>query len=371
MSTSSFISAVEARGRLPVLSIEEAIAILNVRNEYTDFEKSVLYTHYIIARGDFSGLVDFLNGFDVEERRRIANATLHDTWYGNVLHTCLYWNTGANALNIYRYLVNCAGAIPCLDYYDQYPWAYDADSYIHPLIGDNIADGFRRNITEFAETYVDVQRLFPYAPTTATSAFASAGGFSWSFPAAPPSLISSPAAAAHGAAGDPDPLRATCPLHRPTSLYTRNSNGHYSTYAPSCNGCSTGVRERDEHDLVERINTLSTRLINLLTERYDNETMIEAQNMAEELEDVIIRLNNLSSIITTPQQYAERLLNKYRATLALHTLLMVPLSRTNFNAISLAMAEFNTVWRSGYETIGYETMPIYVAANQRIQPVSN
>ena len=40
-----------------------------------------------------------------------------------------------------------------------------------------------------------------------------------------------------------DPLRATCRLHGPSSLYTRNSQGYYATFAATCNGCQVGQQE--------------------------------------------------------------------------------------------------------------------------------
>ena len=49
----------------------------------------------------------------------------------------------------------------------------------------------------------------------------------------------------------------TCQLHGPTSPYTRNTLGYYSSYAPTCcglaGGCYIGVREAIETTVAERI----------------------------------------------------------------------------------------------------------------------
>jgi hypothetical protein len=313
MSTSSeenFILSSVARSYLPPLSLELAAERMGVGVE-TDFARTVVYTHYLVARGDFNALVDFLDAKSADERDRIVNHAVYETYWGNVLHTCLYWNTGTGALNIYRYLVGC-GARAVHDYYEQYPWEQDGSHYICPLRGFDVATDFHREPAEFAQTYADVQRFFgpaggagaetivdfippPIAPVP----------FSWS-----EAVSTSPAA--H------DERRALCPLHRPNSIYTRNSEGYYGSFTPACNGCAVGAQEEQEQVVTDSIRTRTVELRVLWLTRYDEEATIDATSIAEALEADIVTLEGMTTVVVTPIDYARRVLTAHRAALDLH-----------------------------------------------------
>jgi hypothetical protein len=149
-----------ARSLLPVMSVGEAFAILDARAEYTLFQKQLLYTHYLIARGDFNGVIDYIYQFDDEMRGYLLNDSLYETWFGNTLHTCAYWNTGTEALNLYRQLVE-AGAYPCRDYYDELPWEQHGTVYVNFITNANLtSDGSERCLREFDISYMDIHRFF-------------------------------------------------------------------------------------------------------------------------------------------------------------------------------------------------------------------
>jgi hypothetical protein len=153
--------AAEARALLPALSYAEFHEYAATqRPAHSAEENDITYTHYLVARGIFDDLVSFLDRFDPEYRGALVNRVTYDTYWGNSLNTCLYWNTGTGALNIYRYLVT-AGAVPTRDHYEQYPWEAEGQVYICPLRGRNIREGFDRDQAEFESTYADIQRYFP------------------------------------------------------------------------------------------------------------------------------------------------------------------------------------------------------------------
>ena len=321
------------------MTYAEACAILEARGSYTEQEKTILYTHYLVARGDFNGLVDFLAAFSDEERAAIVNATLYNTYWGNTLHTCAYWNTGDNALAIYRYL-DAAGARPVLDYYDDYPWNTTGIVYACPIRGLNIAHDHDRDNDEFAETHADIERYF-------VAAGAGAGA---RVPADLPLWPGAGAAGAAGAAGGAGagarlplwpgagagvqtnfwrhtlsgsvahcPLAASCPLHvqRGPIPYTRNSNGHYSSFAPACNGCVVGGFERGEATVAETVREETVNLLNAWSSAYTATTGSEASAIAERLQTALNHLRTLSGIIVTPIDLAERALELHAAALAL------------------------------------------------------
>jgi hypothetical protein len=95
---------------------------------------------------------------------------------------------------------------------------------------------------------------------------------------------------------------STCQLHGPTSPYTRNTLGYYSSYAPRCcgpvGGCLIGAREAVETRLGERVmedvvllraNPADTAARNRLQQNYE-------------------RLRDMTSILVTPLSEARRVL---------------------------------------------------------------
>lgn len=156
------LRAAEARGLLPALSYSEFREYAATqRPEHSAEENDITYTHYLVARGNFDDLVSFLDGLYPEYRGALVNRVTYDTYWGNTLNTCLYWNTGYTALNIYRYLTS-NGARPTRDHYDEYPWETSGSLYVCPLRGRNVRDGYYRDNDEFASTYAEIQRYFPH-----------------------------------------------------------------------------------------------------------------------------------------------------------------------------------------------------------------
>jgi hypothetical protein len=147
---------------------------------------------------------------------------------------------------------------------------------------------------------------------------------------------------------------AACPLHRPGSLYTRNSNGHYGSFTPACNGCAVGERETEEHDVAETISNLTQSLRFLWRSHYNDESVLETRNMAEFLRERIAHLRSLTNVIVTPIDYAERVLDIHNAAMILHRALTHNNERIleSLNALQPLMDD--------------STAPILVAARDRI-----
>lgn len=311
----TILSAI-ARTLLHPMTFAEASAILEARGPYSEQEKAILYTHYLVARGDFGGLVDYLSAFSDAERATIVDAQLYDTYWGNTLHTCAYWNTGDNALAIYRYL-DAAGAQPILDYYDDYPWNVGGVVYACPIRGMNIALDHDRDDDEFAETHADIERLFVAAGAGAGARVPPPVP---AVPAVPADLPLWPGAGAAGGAGAAAcPPVESCPLHvqRGPVPYTRNSEGRYGSFTPACNGCAIGARECVETEIADTVRMESANLINIWSSAYSATTAAEASAVAERLQTALNHLRSLSGILVTPADYAERTLQLHAAALAL------------------------------------------------------
>lgn len=347
MTSTNYIDASVARSYLPPLSLELAIERMEADQSFTEFERSVIYTHYLVARGDFEGLVEFLSSKSGDVRCDIVNHTMHHTWYGNTLNTCTYWNTGLNALTIYRYLVE-NGARAATDYYGNFPWSVSGGVFICPLRGTNIAPGFNRNREEFITTYDEVHRYFgPGSVDVPPQVTPSSPTLSWTVnvdnvPPTEPLPV--------------DPVVADCRLHRPGSLYTRNSDGHYGSYAPPCNGCSVGRRQNEEYAVVERLRSHTYELQQLWATQYNEETAIQAQNIAGMLSAAITELESMTTAVITPLEYARRTLELHESALRLHTAL------TGARALESAFDSLRTQIRES-RIMGRDTIaPILLAA---------
>lgn len=300
MSSHLTIPSPVAQSLLGHLTFDQADAILTSRGHYSEYEKMVLYTNYLVARGDIGDLMDYLNHFDEEERRAIVDHTLYDIYWGNTFHTCAYWNTGDKALTIYRYL-HSAGARPSRDYYEQSPWEAQGVVYVCPIRGSNVADGADRDNDEFSETHADIFRYFGEAerPTTPIASPPEPVVWSWG----PTSSVECPS--------------VTCPLHRPGSPYSRNSDGFYGSHAPGCDGCPRGTADIAEGRIADSIRRQTRLLLVHWTTRYDATSTAEAAVMALDLEATINELTVHTRVIVTPQDYARRVLVMHAAATAL------------------------------------------------------
>lgn len=116
----------------------------------------------------------------------------------------------------------------------------------------------------------------------------------------------------------------TCPLHRPGSLATRNSNGYYGSFLISTPrpGCSTCEREAAENAAADRVRDLHSRLTVIWATEHGRHTTEQAETIATDLRAAITHLDEISGIITTPQQYADRMLTAHAAAAELDELLV-------------------------------------------------
>ena len=157
--SSSFLDSVEARALLPVMTFADAVIhFLHRGLRYNAEEAGSIYIHYLVARGDLETLMAYLESWPPETRKSLLDTPNYDTYFGNTLHTCAYWNTGLTALTIYRYLV-ANGATPFCDHYGDYPWAVKGILWPCPVRGYRVSD-LHRNDAEFAETHADIERYF-------------------------------------------------------------------------------------------------------------------------------------------------------------------------------------------------------------------
>lgn len=96
---------------------------------------------------------------------------------------------------------------------------------------------------------------------------------------------------------------ASCRRHSPTSLYTRNTLGEYSTYAPPCCGCSIGERELTERQLVQELLLLTKGL---------------ASESIHVTDTILLRIREIRDLLPTdlltPRQQADDTLYRYSVT---------------------------------------------------------
>lgn len=159
MLVPSPITAAEARAALPRLSyaqfremlldelgvgVEDAVSV-------SMFRSDLLYTHYLISQGNLPAVQAFLDEQDDDTKRRLVNGTDYNTHMGNTLHTCTYWNTGDDAVEMFDYLVSC-GAKPIRNYYGDLPWENYTGTLYVPVLNLQELEPMHRNAAEFTAT---------------------------------------------------------------------------------------------------------------------------------------------------------------------------------------------------------------------------
>lgn len=224
MSSIRYIPSAVARSLLPTFRFAEVDALLNARGDYDEATKRILYAHYLVARGDFNGLVDYLSEFDPVQAAAIVNDSVYETYFGNTLNTCAYWNTGHEALALYR-LLTAMGARAYRDYYGDLPWTVNGGSYVCPLRGVNVSPGYERDPHEFEITHSEIKALFSI-PDPVLVIPAMTPGWSSEY------------------ADSTDPIVLACPRHCPGAPYNIRECEYYGTAIPDCNGCSRGAFDR-------------------------------------------------------------------------------------------------------------------------------
>ncbi len=124
----------------------------------TTIENYALLINGFIQSGETEPIYKFCDSFSSNVLEQILNAKPYDTYHGNVLHSTLYSNVGEIAKELYIFFRE-RGAIPCLDYYGEYPWEQSGtlwtcvpgQFYSRPI------DKFTE-IYQWAQTYEDIRR---------------------------------------------------------------------------------------------------------------------------------------------------------------------------------------------------------------------
>lgn len=182
-------------------------------------DTQVRYVNYLVARGNIDEVRAYLDTLTEETQRDIVDSTHYNTYYGNTLNTCAYWMTGESAIEMFRMLVE-RGATAIWDHYGDLPWEVGGVMWISS-IGNEITP-CERNPDEFLDThYILFNRFHHLVPGC--------------FPPQPP-RVREPNL-------NPESLVEQCSLHNSRSMYTPNTSGYYSMYAPPCNGCIIGREE--------------------------------------------------------------------------------------------------------------------------------
>lgn len=362
-SEENYILSSVARDRLQLFSLRSAMDHLDTRGNacgWSHFERMVIYTHFLVARGKFVDIVEFLDAMPEDMRRRVVNHAMYHTWWGNTLNMCLYWNTGHDALGIYRYLVNC-GAVAIRDYYGQYPWDQGGSRYICPLRYTDVTPGHWRNPEEFAETCADVLRFFgPEENAGIAHILPSGTPFSRSRSTTMVSTMTTDSSAELS----PDDRVITCRLHCPSSRYTRNSAGYYGSYAPDCNGCAVGLLEAEEQVIADRIRSNTNDLYELWTTQYNDASIAEAQRICDMLVRDIEILESMTTVVVTPNDYARRMLTLHDMAMNLHHAL-----QPNAGSFLPAQAAFTEEIRvAGFDALN--SAPILTTSRARLASAS-
>jgi hypothetical protein len=119
--------------------------------KFDDVLSNVLHLHTLIYSGLFEEAKNFCLLFTNEELKEILNDTPYDMYYGNILHTILYYSEGIETIEIYKYFKSL-GAKPCENYYGELPWEQNA-----PLWVTIPGCKYKRNPDEFVNTYAYIK----------------------------------------------------------------------------------------------------------------------------------------------------------------------------------------------------------------------
>jgi hypothetical protein len=136
----------------------EYLSQINTGKKYSNLEKTndiddkAIFLSELIQTGNIGSVVRFCELIDSTELKQILNASPESMYFGNVLHMVLYSNIGEPAKYLYSYFREC-GAIPILNYYDEYPWNQ------HGCVWTCIPQtSYTREYEEFIDTYECIQQ---------------------------------------------------------------------------------------------------------------------------------------------------------------------------------------------------------------------
>lgn len=115
--------------------------------EFIEWEEYALTLNKLIQIGDFNLIKKFCDIFSADELKQILNVAPKEMYYGNMLHSTLYFNKGIPALQIYKYFRE-NGAKPFKNYYSELPWEQKG------ILWTEIPnENYERDPNEFSETY--------------------------------------------------------------------------------------------------------------------------------------------------------------------------------------------------------------------------
>lgn len=157
------LTSEQARALLPHYTQHEiCVELRRFGEEYGVIAQKTMWLMYLCAMGDICSVKCFINSTEPAELREILNKKLHESWFGTVLHTVLYWNTGNRAIDLFQLLVE-HGADPVRDYYETFPWENLAQLWIFPF---NNLDKYKywRDANEFEETYQYLREIYAVSP---------------------------------------------------------------------------------------------------------------------------------------------------------------------------------------------------------------
>lgn len=103
----------------------------------------------LVSKGDFEGTKKFIKtnernkDFLINERHMIR-------YYGNVLHTALYWNKDEKGWEFFNFLVE-QGVVFLKDDYFEYPWEQRGVRWIDPLTQEDLGNRYYSDFKDFYE----------------------------------------------------------------------------------------------------------------------------------------------------------------------------------------------------------------------------
>jgi hypothetical protein len=111
--------------------------------------------------------------------------------------------------------------------------------------------------------------------------------------------------------------------------------------------------------VADRIRSRTQELQDIWSTRYDDESVIMAQNIAEMLTDDIAILESMTSVIVTPIDYAQRMLGIHTAANMVHRAL---------TDTTLLESSYNSLTQNIHNSrvSGLDTAPIIIASQTRL-----
>lgn len=150
------LTSAEARSHLPYMTLDQVRLVTAMVEPVDDLTVNALYLGYLCAGGNIERIKAFVRETEPRDLREILNCAPDLQWNGTCLHMLLGWNTGAEAHEIFDFLVQ-HGAEYVRDGYGFYPWQKLGFVWITPI--DYIEIG-ERDQDEFEETIETLRFMY-------------------------------------------------------------------------------------------------------------------------------------------------------------------------------------------------------------------